>query len=61
MADQLSKALEDQATAEDEMRAEQDCTGDFAKELASLQGQRRNTEKLWVDEVSRLRGQLLVQ
>lgn len=38
MADQLSKVLEDQARAEEEMQVEQDLTSDLAKELAALQG-----------------------
>lgn len=61
MSNQLAKALQDRAQAEDEIQAEQNHVSDLAKELAALQGQQRRNVKIWAEEVSQLHGQLLVQ
>lgn len=61
MVEQMQKTLENRATAEEELRAEQEQTSDIARELAALQGKRQTSEQLWSEEVSRLLGQLLVQ
>lgn len=60
MVEQLSKALGDWATAEESAQTKQERASDLPKELATLQEQRRTTEKIWSKEVSRLKGQLLV-
>lgn len=41
--------------------AEQERTNNLAEELIVLQKQNQTTEKIWSEDVSRLRGQLLVQ
>lgn len=61
MGKQLKKAFKDRSAAEEETRAKQKRTSDLAKALSALQGQRRTSEQLWAKEMSRLRGQLLVQ
>lgn len=61
MEAQLAKALKDRTVVEELLMAEQERNDDLSRDLAHLQEQRRMIEKIWSDEVSRLRGQLLVQ
>lgn len=61
MADQLGKALADRSTTEELLMIEQERAGDLSKELTTLHEQRQTIEKIWLEEVSCVRGQLPVQ
>lgn len=59
MEGRLAKVIEDRAFTEELIFVEQERSDDLSKELHVLQEQKRTTEKIWFEEVSRLRGQLL--
>lgn len=61
LSSQLAKVLEDRASAKEGLNEEHERSSQLSGELVVLQKQRQTTERLWAEEVSCLRGQLLVQ
>lgn len=60
MAEKLAKAIRDRTFAKYLLLAEEERSDDLAQKLAVFQEQCRTTKKIWFEEVSHLRGQLLV-
>lgn len=53
--------MEDMTWAEEVLTTTQESANEDSKKLRALQEQKKVSEKIWTNEVSRLRGQLLVQ
>lgn len=61
MTDQLGKALADRSTTEELLMVEHEQADNLSKVLGTLQEQHWIIERIWSEEVSRFRVQLLVQ
>lgn len=61
MEERLAKAVKDRSWAVELLIAEQERSDEPSEELCTFQEQQRVSKKIWSEEVTQLRGQLLVQ